>query len=194
MKIVGNRQQAAFTLLEVLAGVAIVSLLIGGLFAVANGALDLSVHVSKERKHEARIMNLRNTLRAEFASLPASAKVEISGSELAISDAPGFLTWGTLGRFAETVRLGLLGQNLVIHHEGNQQLLASLDLIRDVDSLNWEALDSESGIWVGVWQNSEGSQNPKLIRLHYQLAHDGVARTETFRIPKYISLDEPAES
>ncbi|MEO0416006.1 MAG: prepilin-type N-terminal cleavage/methylation domain-containing protein, partial [Verrucomicrobiota bacterium] len=83
-----------FTLLEVILGLGIASLVIGGIFAIAGGALDLSARTQRLRLEETRHTKLDQLFRQTFANLKPESQLVVSGGQHLIISKPGAgLTW-----------------------------------------------------------------------------------------------------
>jgi prepilin-type N-terminal cleavage/methylation domain-containing protein len=107
----GIRRRSGFTLVEVLIGLALFSMLVGGIFAVQKGALEVSREVVESETRTLRMHSFCELLRRTFEQMPGNAKVNLryyggSGSDLtevAFTDYPLALNWPGVTAGAKTV-------------------------------------------------------------------------------------------
>jgi prepilin-type N-terminal cleavage/methylation domain-containing protein len=76
-----RKVSSGFTLLEVIAALALISLIIGGVYGVADGALRLSTSMNKARMAEMRVTNFVNQWRDYLENVPPTIQLS-SGLEI----------------------------------------------------------------------------------------------------------------
>ncbi len=172
-----------FTLLEVIAGLAITMLLIGGVYSIANGALELGVRSSGARKAAVREMNFTKVMRSTLARLGPGVEVSLSPAHLTLAGETGILDVGGETALADTVGFDFRGDNAVwVSHYKEGMKLSELRLIGEFTRFVWECQDPVSGNWVRDWYVT-GELRPELIRL--RTIRGDLEETEVFWIPNY---------
>ena len=71
------RSNVGFTLIEIIAAMAILMTVIGGVYGVAHGALSLGKAMSETRLHETRLMNFVSTWREYLETLPPNTRITV---------------------------------------------------------------------------------------------------------------------
>ena len=199
-----RRDHGGFTLLEVIMGVALISLLFGGIYGIANASVDLGRSVSENRLKEMRASGLVNLLREGFESLPPGSKLDlprrrgVPGSDGAIRviDAAGVWAWSGATGAADAVEIfpeaGEEDVDLVLAHlrvigggaidaEGVEFEEFSRTRLVTLESFWWEFFDADSGGWVSDWEN--GKKRPRLVSVHFALPGDPAVRRHVFAVP-----------
>ena len=74
----GQRRGQGFTLLEMLVALSAFVFLMGGIFAIAQGTLELSNDIGLAQENSQIRQNFIEFLRRSFRSLPAEAEVRLS--------------------------------------------------------------------------------------------------------------------
>ncbi|NNE92283.1 MAG: prepilin-type N-terminal cleavage/methylation domain-containing protein [Verrucomicrobiales bacterium] len=169
------RQASGFTLLEVVAGLAIVGLLLGGVYGVANGALQLGKQSGDSRKQEVRATNFSKFLRSGFSRLGPEAGIELTAEGLVISGGPVPFPVGPHTATADSAALVFADETVFLAHFNNRIQISEIRLLETVEDLSWECQDPETGTWVSKFQG-----RPELIRL--TINREGA---EHFWIPPY---------
>ena len=182
---------AGFTLIEVMAGMALIVMLIGSVYGVADGTLRLSTSLSNARTAEARVNHFTTVWRSSLENLGPTAKIFAStnsdGRELSIEGARGIFAWSRVVRTAAAVRLvfALSDHCLVVKHlksssNGELQTIGELTLLDGVRELSWQFYDAQSKAWSDDWTSTE--RLPTLMRLRCVLTDQPFPLEGTFWI------------
>ena len=86
---IAEAREQGFTLLEIVLGMAILGLIVSGIYAVAMGTVELSNAVSESQNEEIRLHNFLRLLRRNFERVPGNAGVTmmpVSGGGFTESD------------------------------------------------------------------------------------------------------------
>ena len=104
--------KAGFTLLEVMLAVALMAILIGGIFGVQRGALMISKDVSEQQENAMRMSSFAELLRRTFEQAPGNSKVNLvvprsggGGSEVFFKDYPLAFAWSGVSAGSKSVLL-----------------------------------------------------------------------------------------
>jgi hypothetical protein len=89
------------TLVEMMVSMALLAILIGGVFTIVGTSLNTVLIVSNDASRRDQVMNFYSVLRRSFRTLPSSARIEARHYTtdqdeqllLAVKDAPGMLSW-----------------------------------------------------------------------------------------------------
>lgn len=100
------RQTRGLTLLEVVTGLAVLSLLAGAIYSVVMGSVESTATLSAIQAEDRRVETFLNRTREAFAYLPQGATVELKviepeplRQELIIRGVPEAFVWGATGRW-----------------------------------------------------------------------------------------------
>ncbi|MEM7385576.1 MAG: type II secretion system protein, partial [Verrucomicrobiota bacterium] len=77
----GLSRKAGFTLIEVILGMGIMMLLLGGVYAVAKGAVAVSTSVSQVQQREILVHNFLQLCRRTFAEIPGNGGVFLASDQ-----------------------------------------------------------------------------------------------------------------
>lgn len=173
---------AGFTLLEVIAGMGIAILIIGGVVSIAVGSMDLSVRSSQIRLSEIRYTQLGQVFRSAFDQLPAQREIRVlPDSSLLIAGVNNVLRWPGVPPGSDAVMIRLnKGRLEVVHFLGNAEI-ATLSLMEGVEGMAWQVFDPELQEWVGNWVDTR-TRAASLIRIRFSTS-PGQFREEVFYIP-----------
>lgn len=156
-----------FTLVEVLIGLALFSILVGGIFTVQKGALEVSKEVVDSETRTLRMHSFCELLRRNFEQMPGNAQVNLqfyggSGSdmtEVAFTDYPLAFTWPGVTAGAKTVifrterstGIGLQAAILYLDEEqadawrkggfDETKILGRITIMDGIASLSWRFFD-----------------------------------------------------
>lgn len=185
----------AFSLIEVLLGLALFGILTGGIFAVQRGAMDMSTGIMERQGKTMRMHSFCELLRRNFESLPGNAKVVLlptggtaSGlSDVAFTDFPLAFTWpgvpaGSHSVIFRTERapsgVGLQASLLYLDEEQTQdyeanklderKVLARLNLMEGIMTLDWQFFNDSTQVWETEWPRTQTAR-PSFVRM--QLTH-----------------------
>ncbi|HEY5892732.1 MAG TPA: prepilin-type N-terminal cleavage/methylation domain-containing protein [Chthoniobacterales bacterium] len=178
------RIRAGFTLVEVVLGVLILSLLAGVLFTLVQSTLEaaaeLNVHQGQTQEFNGLVEVCRKTFqtldgKAEFTAKVVRAKGGGYVQQLSIVNAPLALAWQGDGTEAGITLMaprpqanGLLA--FCIQHQSGDVQTNQLDeptkwfvLVRDLKKLEWRFYDSRANQWRKEWQDT--TFRPTLVEL-----------------------------
>jgi prepilin-type N-terminal cleavage/methylation domain-containing protein len=99
-----------FTLLEVVVGLAILSLMVGAIYAIVVGSIESTASLQTIQAEDRRLEAVLNQTRLAFANLPAGATVELRRlenepprQEVILRGVPTAFIWGERSRWASPV-------------------------------------------------------------------------------------------
>ncbi len=180
------RRNDAFTLIEVIAAMAIILLLVGGIYSIANGALLLSRNSAEARLADLRVSNLLELWRRQFENLPAKARLSTEpgeqGAWLKLDGTTGQLAWTTALADADAMTFGISsGRQLVLEQWRKSQRLATVVLLPEIEACRWDFFDPVEGKWIeGGWPHT--ARRPQLAAVTFQLSRDPGPQRHVFRI------------
>lgn len=181
----------AFTLIEVLLGLALFGILVGGIFSVQRGAMEVSKEVTERQGKTMRMHSFCELLRRNFESLPGNAKVFLlptggaqSGlSDVAFTNFPLAFTWpgvpaGSNSVIFRTARsdsgVGLtasllyLDEEQTAEYESNKlderKVLAKLNLMEGIMTLDWKFFNDTTQVWETEWPRTQATR-PGLVEM-----------------------------
>ena len=203
-----TRRVNGFTLIEVVMGLALITLLFGGIYGIANASIDLGKNVSDNRLRELRASGLINLFRDGLGSLPPGSKLELpsdlasenSNTAITIIDAPGLWSWSSSTDSADSASIRIEaapsgGIDLMLDHArkpiGTQPTdtesdssqwttFASAKLI-SLDSFSLEFFDPRSESWTQEWPASSTAR-PKLVALNFKIPGDPQPRRQIIKV------------
>jgi prepilin-type N-terminal cleavage/methylation domain-containing protein len=201
------RSNAAFTLLEVIMAMALVGLIFGGVYGIANGTMQLGKSMSDARIAETRISNFVTQWRDYFETMPpgiqlASGVEKVargsSGSLLIVGGRMPFV-WDRRLKLADAVEFGLVrGRDrenkdlsfVVRHlkrpenarHPDDFKLLAELPILEGVEHMQWQFYEPDEKQWFSSWDPQKRMQPPLFIRLNFAFTRDPREHEYTFWI------------
>lgn len=176
-----RRSRSAFTLVEVLIGMALIAMLAGGIFAVQRGALEVSRAVVDGETRTLKVHSFCELLRRNFEQLPGNARVNLQfygggGSDLtevAFTDFPLAFTWPGVTAGAKTVifrtersvGIGLQAAILYLDEEqaaewqksgqfDESRILGRITIMDEIAFLGWRFFDeaNQSNPRTGGWE------------------------------------------
>jgi prepilin-type N-terminal cleavage/methylation domain-containing protein len=179
----------AFTLIEVIVGLAVTVIILAGIFGIAGAAMDLATMSNRLRLEEMRHNQLSCFFRTSLLQLPAQSKVTLSNGEtLTVFDAGGTFQWP--GSISQGTRTDFRFTNHtleIVNFLGDTEI-SSLALMEKVTSLAFEIHDPTSRLWTGNVPTSAPIR-PSLLKIHYQLESDSLERVEVFWIPRFAQVN-----
>ncbi len=191
----GLRRQSAFTLIEVILAMGLIGLLIGGVYSLANGALQLGQSMNNARIAETRVTHFTMAWRDYLENLPPGIRLSC-GLEKAKRGASGHLlleggavpfVWTRRVRLADAVEFAVVrGQEkggLDLHVRHLQRLekpnafdaysqMAELPLLRGLKEFRWEFYDAEKKRWFATWDPEKRPTPPLFMKLYFQFLKD----------------------
>lgn len=109
----GRRARSGFTMLELVMAVGLLSLLIGGVFMMAQTMIGLGNSVTSRQSEVGEQAAFFDLLRDQFATLPGNTRMELAAqdsgaqylSDLTLQNVPMTFNWGGMERVAKAVQL-----------------------------------------------------------------------------------------
>lgn len=195
------RARGGFTLLEVLAAMALMTFVIGGVYGISGSAVELGRSMSEARVIETRVTNFVSVWRDYFESLPPeirfSAGVEKTGrggsGALMVEGGPMPFAWHPLLRQAEAVEFrverGEGGLALVVRHlrkperpmrPEDYEVVAELPLLEGLKEMTWQFYEPVDGEWFANWDPKKRPEAPLFVRVRFQLGEDPRRHEQVF--------------
>jgi len=189
-------KQRGFTLIEVIAGLALVMLLIGGIYSIAGGALELSRASGEARLADLRVSNLVELWRRQFENLPAQAQLRVEAGDdgpwLGIEKSAGLLAWNSALADSDTTAFGIEDGQLVLEQWNGPERLAVVTLLNDVEAFDWQFYDAAEERWIdNQWPHTH--RRPQLAAAIFQLSRDPGPQRHVFRVASVSPLALAAE-
>lgn len=202
--------QAAFTLLEMLVALSAFVMLMGGIFAIAQGTMELGNDMGLAQDRSQIRQNFVEFLRRSFRNLPGDAEVRLSVQAKGSSYVPtlNFINGGSsftpgvslapdtsVELFADErpggylrVTLRVLDQKQTQAVRSNQKVSyrrdqITLPLLDNVSRFEWRFFDTTTNRWENNWK--QGERRPILAEMNLQL-DDGFQTRAVFWIPPII--------
>lgn len=203
---------AGFTLLEIVIALSVFVLIIGGVFGIAHGTLELSNDITITQERSLIRQNFVEFLRTSFRRLPAEAELVLgrasgggsgavsitvfNGGD-AFSPGPAIPPDGSVELYSKempggdyTVGLRMLDgdQTQALRTNTGRSLRRAsgaevvLPLVEHVQKFDWAFYDASRAEWVGKW---EGAARPMFARVELAL-EDGVPSVYVFWIPPIL--------
>ena len=217
------RRDQGFTLIEIVLGMAILGLIVSGIYAVAVGTVKLSNAVSESQNEEIRLHNFLRLLRRNFERMPGNAGITmlpINGNppetDIVFYNYPLAYYWPSVPAGSSRVVLmskkssrGSLDVGLLYLDEEapedyrssmggiSQQPGLWLSLLSDVMVFRWTFFDEtlgDAGEWVELWEDPQ--KRPGIVRLELQFLGQGLdEKVESiFWIPNMINPEQLVQS
>ena len=179
---VGRLSARAFTLIEMVVALSIFVLLIGGIFAIANGTLELSSDLTYMQERSLMRQNLSEVLRKSFRTLPGDAAIDLKVQSVgntylptlviynggtSFSPGPALSPDASIEVYAEErpggyLRIGLRGLDADQTHAAKQgrpaktDKSAELPLLDNVGRFEWRFYDGRTSQWENYWKEPQG--------------------------------------
>lgn len=185
-------------------------LLIGGIFAIANGTLELSSDLTYMQERSLMRQNLIEFLRKSFRTLPGDASLELKVQSMgntymptlaiynggtSFSPGPAIAPDASIEVYAEErpggyLRVGLRGldaDRTMAARQGRpvkaNDKIAELPLLENVSRFEWRFYEPRSNQWVNYWKEQQG--RPIFAELSLAL-DDGAEVRTVFWIPPVV--------
>jgi len=179
-----------FTLLEVIAALALISLIIGGVYGVADGALKLSTSMNKARIGEMRVSNFVNQWRDYLENVPPTIQLS-SGLEKVTRGAAGKLliegsqvpfVWTPAVRLADAVEFATVkgdekkSLTLMVRHLkrlekptalDDYEQIAELPILTGLKEFKTQFYDPDEKRWYSSWDPRKRPKPPLFMRLQF---------------------------
>lgn len=206
--------ERGFTLLEVILGLGLISMLIGGIYSIATASLQLSNSVLENQADDMHMHAFVNLLRRNIQSLPGNGKISmeepgttggIYESAMVFDDAPLAFSWGAVAAGSKKVILttekdargGLQFRVRYLNEEETESYESgnlgkndgiSLILIDGLRGVRWDFYNQQTDEWLPEW--IEPNQRPTMIAL----SMDFYAVTEPMRTVFWLpTVADPAQ-
>ena len=217
------RRDQGFTLIEIVLGMAILGLIVSGIYAVAVGTVKLSNAVSESQNEEIRLHNFLRLLRRNFERMPGNATITmlpLNGNppetDVVFYNYPLAYYWPSVPAGSSRVVLmsrkssrGTLDVGLLYLDEeapedyrssmggASQQPGLWLNLLSDVMVFEWSFFDEtlgDAGEWMPLWEDLQ--KRPSIVRLELLFYGQGLdEKVESiFWIPNMINPEELVQS
>jgi prepilin-type N-terminal cleavage/methylation domain-containing protein len=204
------RSKAAFTLLEVVLAMALIGLILGGVYGVANGTMQLGKSMSEARVAETRITNFVNQWRDYLETMPPGIQLT-AGAEKVARGSSGNLfilgghmpfVWDRRLKLADAVEFGLVRSagakdlSLVVRHlkkplqaRSPDQLdtLAELPILDGLKQMQWQFYEPVEKKWFTSWDPAKRPQPPLFMKLRFSFTADPREHEYTFWIANDLS-------
>lgn len=178
-----------FTLIEVIAAMALMTFVIGGVYGIANGAMELGRSMSENRVHETRITNFVTAWRDYLENLPPETRITVGEKpsrkfgrgSLLIENGTVPFAWTQAVRLSPAVEFKLersqSNRNAldlhVMHLQRKERptgpddyyVLADLPLLEGLRRFEWEFYDAQEKEWVTLWEDRPSP--PLYLRLTF---------------------------
>ena len=181
--------ERGFTLLEVILGLGLITMLIGGIYSIATASLQLSNSVLETQADDMHMHAFINLLRRNIQGLPGNAQItmeepnttgSVYQSELVLDDYPLAFSWGAVAAGSKKVilatekdsrgglqfRVRYLNEEETESYEGGNLGLndgISLILIDGLRGVLWEFYNQQTDEWLQEW--IQPNQRPTMISL-----------------------------
>lgn len=199
------RESAAFTLIEIIIAVAILGMLMAGVYSVAKGAMNLSTATLESQEESMQTQSFVDLLRRTFEQMPGNAQIELkldgsratptTRADVVFKEYPLAFTWTGVSAGAKIVILrtepesrGTMRARVIYltedeardYEEGKQpsDTAASLVLFGNIRGLQWNFLDDRvqpDGEWVETWDKQKYSTRRPSLVNLYLQIFDGSA-------------------
>ena len=189
-----GRWAHGFTLIEIIVGMALMIIVIGGVYGVANGALSVGKAMAERRIQETRIMNFVTAWREYLETLPPETRITVGekpsrkfgkGSLLFENGSVPF-AWTRSVKLAPAVEFKLVRSQvvprssdlMVIHLRKPERAtsadeyepIAQLPLLEGLSEFTWQFYDVENKKWVTLWEDQP--HPPLFMRLRFGFTSD----------------------
>lgn len=189
-----SKPAKGFTLIEVIAGMALMMTVIGGVYGIASGALHLGKSMAGARLHETRLMNFVCAWREYLETLPPNTIISVGekpsrkygrGSLLFENGSVPF-AWTREVRLAPAVEFKLErsktdrdARTLMVRHlrkperatsPDDYEVIAELPLMENLREFSWQFYDAEKKKWVTLWEDKPAP--PLYMRLRIAFAYE----------------------
>jgi len=207
-------KRGGFTLIEMIVGLALFSIIASGIFAIVGRTIDLATGITENENREMAHYAFYEMCRDTFAALPGEAKLDLkvakSGknyqSFLAFVNSPKTLSWGVGNRAIDdpaavlqtrSVRGGAMElvtytmPNAALRNKVPPSPKNALVLLENVRSMQWRIFDEDTEKWVVSW--SPEKRRPRQIELRMEI-YGGDQFQYQFVIPARTSTQEFVQS
>ena len=182
-----SRARGGFTLLEVIAAMALIVFLIGGVYAVGGGAVALGASMNRARIIETRISSFVGAWREYLETLPPGIRFTGKGRGLLIENGNVPFAWHRAVRRADAVEFAVApngsgeGGDFLVRHlkrperptkPDEYKLVAELPLLEGLRSWDWKFYEPIEKKWFADWDPKKRAQPPLFMRLQFSFVGD----------------------
>lgn len=181
--------RGGFTLIEVIVAMALITVVIGGVYGIANGAMELGKSMADSRIHETRITNFVSAWREYLETLPPETKITVGEKpsrkfgrgSLLIENGSVPFAWTQAVRLSPAVEFKLVRSQTdrnsmelhVIHLYRNEKpksaddykVIAEMPLLEGLRDFRWDFYDPKEEEWVTLWEDKPTP--PLYLRLKF---------------------------
>lgn len=206
--------QQGFTLLEVIAALALITLIIGGVYGVADGALKLGTSMNRARTVELRVSNFVHQWRDWLENVPPTVRLT-SGLERARRGAAGTLlveggtapfAWTSSVRLADAVELATVrgdepkSLTLLVRHLkrlekptllDTYEQIAELPLLTGLREFRTQFYSAPDKRWYSSWDPDKRGAPPLFMKLEFAFVNDPRLHEITFWIANDLAPPAP---
>lgn len=200
------RQTArGFTLLEVIAALALISLIIGGVYGVADGSLKLGTSMNKARIAEMRVSNFVHQWRDWLENVPPTLRLSSgldkvkrgAAGTLLVEGGPAPFVWTSSLRLADAVEFATVrgaepkSLTLLVRHlkrlekptamDAYEQI-AELPLLTGLKEFKTQFYAAEDKRWFSTWNPDKRAAPPLFMRMQFTFLNDPREHEATFWI------------
>lgn len=181
-------RRRGFTLIEVVLAIALIALLVGGVYAVARGAFEVGNEVVYNQQRSMLVHSFLELARTNFEKMPGNAQIELSTdamgneflSELIITGYPLAFVWSGVPAGSEEVIIRTekesrgsvrvvaqyLTEEEAEERQGGQDAYdmgVKLTLLSGIRLLQWRFYDVRTEEWETEWEDN--TRRPSLVEL-----------------------------
>ena len=203
-----NPSAAGFTLLEVIAAMALIVFLIGGVYSVGSGSVALGASINRSRIAETRITSFASVWREYLETLPPGIRFSAKDNVLLIENGTVPFAWNRAVRRADAVEFAFEGKrgsgsgDFMVRHLKRPQkpttpdeykLVAELPILEGLRFCDWKFYEPVDKKWLGEWDSKKRAQPPLFMRLSFGFAGDPREFEYTFWVANdFITPQNPA--
>ena len=183
-----------FTLIEIIAAMAILMTVIGGVYGIAQGAMRIGKTMADSRIHETRISNFVTAWREYLETLPPNTVITVGekpsrkfgkGSILFENGTVPF-AWSREVRMCPAVEFKVVhnaedryANDLLVRHlnrpkrvtsPDDYEVVAELPILQGLRSFYWEFYDAEKKKWITKWEDRPAP--PLFMRLKFSFMNE----------------------
>ncbi|TDU64064.1 prepilin-type N-terminal cleavage/methylation domain-containing protein [Prosthecobacter fusiformis] len=196
-------RRGGFTLLEVIAALALISLVIGGVYGVADGAMKLSASMNRARTGELRVSNFIHQWRDWLEAVPPTVSLNAglervkrgAAGNLLVEGGPPPFAWCPAVRRADAVEFALVrgkepkALTLMVRHLKRLEKPTALDEFEDLAELplltglrefKTQFYDPAEKRWYGSWDAKKRARPPLFMRVQFSFLTDPREHEATF--------------
>lgn len=200
-----RRVNAGFTLLEVIAALALITLVIGGVYGVAEGALKLGTSMSRARTAEMRVSNFVHQWRDWLENVPPQIRLSSgldrvkrgAAGTLLVENGPVPFQWTPSVRLADAVEFATVrgsepkSLTLLVRHlkrlekptamDAYEQM-AELPLLTGLREFKTQFYSAPDKRWFSNWDPDKRGAPPLFMKIEFSFLNDPRLHEATFWI------------